>query len=63
MKISMRNFYFDRFGRPLAAGTSPTEQQENINDKYFTSTNVAAHCGRGLAQLSNKKLSMINGSL
>jgi hypothetical protein len=41
----------------------PTEQQEIINDEKFTLINLTTLWGRGLAQLSKKKSSMINGSL
>jgi hypothetical protein len=55
------------FGRSLGAGTCPTKHKEIINDKQFTFINLAAPWGRvggqELAQLKNKKFSIITGSL
>jgi hypothetical protein len=34
----------------LRAGTCLTKQQEILNDKWFTSTDLAASWGRGLPQ-------------
>jgi hypothetical protein len=54
-------------GAGLGAGTCPSKQKEIINDKQFTLIILAAPWervgGRGLAQLSNKKFSIVNGSL
>jgi hypothetical protein len=50
----------------LRAGTCPSKQKK-INDEQFTLINLAAPWGRVggrvLAQLSNKKFLIVNGSL
>ncbi len=60
-------FIFGRhLGAALGAGTCPSKQKEIINDKQFTLWSILSPPGgglggggRGLAQLSNKKFSIL----